>query len=401
MSFSKEEDIWNNFDEFNDIEDPKPDDDIDEKKSYNDSLFEKISVDSLSNKLSIEEYEMDVCYDCKSFSLIYKDGQYICSKCGLMQHKMLSEEAEYRIYSNGEGNSRGGNPERVGMATNSMLPESSLGTMIAKRGDNKSSIKKMIQYNSWHQMPYKERSLYRICMRITTLCKQAGIANIIIERAKEFYNIIRDVNTCRGDNRDSIIAACVYFACKDEKVPRSSKEIATIFNIELHDMTKGIKYFRDIWRLANKRQENIHMESSNPIDYIERYCSELHVDNYVRHIAEFVAIKSMFYNYVEDNTTPSIAAGSIFIACHVTGQEILKKNVADACKTSEVTISKCFKKLYPYLKDILPTEIYNNYKEYAKECDTVSMSSRLSVRTSPSLRPTKVNEDEIMAMFSI
>lgn len=357
-------DIWNNFNDFQTILNNSVED-TDYKRN---DMIDNIDKSSI-HKIPPEEYNMDTCTDCKSYSLVYQDGQYVCTTCGLMQHKMLSEEAEYRYYTNSDGSTRGGNPERVGMATNSMLPESSLGTMIAKRGDAKSSIKKMIQYNSWHQMPYKERSLYKICNKITNLCKQAGIPNIIIERSKDFYNIIRDINTCRGDNRDSIIAACVYFACKDEKVPRSSKEIATIFDIELHDMTKGIKYFRDIWRLANKRKENIHMESSNPIDYIERYCSDLYVDQYVKHIAEYVAIKSMFHNYVEDNTTPSIAAGSIYIACYVTDQNILKKSVADACKTSEVTISKCFKKLYPYLNDILPSSIYTNYVNSMKNLE--------------------------------
>lgn len=366
-SIDLDNDIWNNFSDFNSVVN-----NIDDTDYKRNEIFNNININT--NQLPHDEFHLDTCSDCKSFSLVYQDGQSVCTHCGLMQHKLLSEEAEYRCYNNGDGNTRGGNPERVGMATNSMLPESSLGTMIAKRGDAKSSIKKMIQYNSWHQMPYKERSLYRICNKITSLCKQAGIANIIIERAKDFYNTIRDVNTCRGDNRDSIIAACVYFACKDEKVPRSSKEIATIFDIALHDMTKGIKYFRDIWRLANKRNEYIHMESSNPIDYIERYCSDLYVDDYVKHISEYVAIKSMFHNYVEDNTTPSIAAGSIFIACYVTNQNIQKKQIADACKTSEVTISKCFKKLYSYLSDILPLSIYQSYLTYIKDIETTSMS---------------------------
>jgi transcription initiation factor TFIIB len=386
--WKSDSDIWNNFNDFDKI--------TEETTSVYEQILDNVSIDSLGKQLPLDEYQMDTCSDCKSFSLVYKDGQYVCTRCGLMQHKMLSEEAEYRYYSNSDSNTRGSNPERVGMATNSMLPESSLGTMIAKRGDNKSSIKKMIQYNAWHQMPYKERSLYRICSKISTLCKQAGIANIIIERSKELYNTIRDVNTCRGDNRDSIIAACVYFACKDEKVPRSSKEIASIFQIELHDMTKGIKNFRDIWRLANNRNENIHMESSNPIDYIERYCSELHVDEYVRHIAEYVAIKSMFFNYVEDNTTPSIAAGSIYIGCHVTGQNIIKKSVAEACKTSEVTISKCFKKLYPYFKNILPKSIYENYIEHI---DTISLSSKSSLRTSTLNSPNKISVVELSSIF--
>ena len=71
-----------------------------------------------------------------------------------------------------------------------MLPESSLGTLIKQRAYDNNSIKRMVQYNSWHQMPYKERSLYKICCKIASCSKMNGLPTIIIERAKEFYNII-------------------------------------------------------------------------------------------------------------------------------------------------------------------------------------------------------------------
>jgi transcription initiation factor TFIIB len=335
------DDIWNSFQEFDE---------------FNDNLSTKSK--------STTSFDSDQCVDCKTYTLVCQDGQYLCTNCGTIQQKVLCEEAEYRNYSN-DGHQRGSNQERVGAPTNSMMPESSLGTMISNRNyrrEGRQYVKKMIQYNSWHQMPYKERSLYKIFTRITNICKTASIPSIIIERAKEFYNTIRDVNTCRGTNRDSLIASCVYFACIAEDVPRSSKEIAEIFQIELHDMTKGIKNFRSILQQAtNRRQDTIRKELSNPIDFIERYCSDLHTDDFVKHIAEFVAIKAIFKNYVDDNTTPSIAAGAIYVACYVTMQNVSKKQVADACKTSEVTISKCFKKLNNVLPEILPKEIYAMY----------------------------------------
>ena len=45
----------------------------------------------------------------------------------------------------------------------------------------------------------------------------------------------------RGSNRKGIIAACVYFACKECEVPRTPKEIASMFTIDITVMTKGIK----------------------------------------------------------------------------------------------------------------------------------------------------------------
>jgi transcription initiation factor TFIIB len=381
--FNNNKNVWDCFKEFENksslILDESNDsdnednnlDNIDENNDYNlsddnagfdskvndDESYDDISADKILEEFGIID-NIYACLDCKTFTLIYNEGQHICTKCGLVQQKTLSEEAEYRNYSD---SNKSTNPERVGMPTNSMLPESSLGTLITHRNHDNTYIKRMVQYNTWHQMPYKERSLYKICCKITAKSKGSGLPNIIIERAKEFYNIIKEVNISRGDNRDGIIAACIYFACKDEKVPRSSKEIANIFGIKLQDMTKGIKNFRETWRVAKSNGDKISTDFSNPIDYIERYCSNLSVPIEVKHISEFIAIKSIMNNLVDDNTAPSIAAGSIFLACSVTGQSITKKQVSEACKTSEVTISKCFKKLNEKKMDLLPISIIKKY----------------------------------------
>ena len=337
--------VWDLFNEYN-------------KKENEDQL--ENDYDMYEENIDDELQDDYGCESCKTYTLVYQDGQHVCSNCGLIQHKKLSQDAEYRNY--GVSDNKSANPERVGMPTNYMLPESSLGTFITQRTYDKQHIKRMVQYNTWSQMPYRERSLYKTCCEISNKGKMNGLPTVITERAKEFYNTIRDVNISRGDNRDGLIAACIYFACKDECVPRSKKEIADVYKIDLKDMTIGIKNFRTNWRLSKKYGDKLKIECSNPIDFIERYCSHLPVSSNIKHIAEFIAIKSIFKNLVDDNTAPSIAAGAIFLACYVTEQHITKKQVADACKTSEVTISKCYKKLNEKKVDLLPKEIIKTYK---------------------------------------
>ena len=337
-------DIWNCFNDFN----------SQTNELEVDNHENNIQIDGSQNKnidTTLDEYQ---CIDCHSTNLLYEDGGLSCAVCGIKQPKKLSQDAEYRFY--GATDSRCSNPERVGMPTSTLLPEASMGSLIQQRHFDNSAMKRMVQYNSWNQMPYKERSLYKICCRIANRSSRAGLPPIIIDRAKELYSIVKEVNISRGDNRDGLIAACVWFACKDIGVPRSSKEIAEIFDIKLQDMTKGIKFFRENWRLASNNDQ-INNESSNPLNYIERYCSPLPINISVKHLAEFIAVKAILENYVDDNTAPSIAAGSIFLACQIMGSSISKKQVAESCKTSEVTISKCFKKLNDYKKDLLPKEI--------------------------------------------
>ena len=316
-------------------------------------IIDKHTVNSNINTSPSSNY----CIHCNINSLVYEDGNYYCSCCGIFQNKTLSEDIEYRYY--GDSDNKSTNPERLGMPTNILLPESSLGSLIST--NSSISFKKMIQYNIWNSMPYKERSQLKVFTEIASKSKSHGIPNMIIEQAKAYYKIISEKSIHRGSNRNGLIAACIYMACKKEKVPRSTKEIAAIFNIDIQDMTKGCKKFKEIFRLNNI--EITKNNSSNPLDYIERFCSNLQILDDVKYVCEFVAVKSISsnHNIVMDNTSPSIAAGTIFLVINLLNYPITKKNVAIACKISEVTISKCFKKLNNHKLELLPKKFIETH----------------------------------------
>ena len=232
----KTDNIWNCFDNFD------TNNKLDSAAEGISDILDDVSTAEFEETSDSELDKIYGCTNCKSYSIIYKDGTHICKNCGLEQLKRLSNELEYRNY--GDNDHKSSNPERVGLPVNYMMPESSMGTLIAQRTYDNNSIKRMVQYNSWNQMPYKERSSYKTCCKISNNGKMSGLPTIIIERAKELYNIIRDINISRGDNKEGLIAACIFFACIDEDVPRSNKEIAEICKIDLKDMTRGIKNFR-------------------------------------------------------------------------------------------------------------------------------------------------------------
>ena len=87
----------------------------------------------------------------------------------------------------------------------------------------------------------KERSIYKVFLEIQNVCNRHNIPSKIINEAKSIYKIVSTTKISRGTNREGIIASCVYFACKECDVPRSSKEIADMFGITSNIMTKGVK----------------------------------------------------------------------------------------------------------------------------------------------------------------
>ena len=148
-------------------------------------------------------------------------------------------------------------------------------------------------------------------------------------------------------NRKGIIAACVYFACKDCNVPRSSKEIAEIFNITPPTvMTKGIKKCQEIICMNKKNKHRLSQSTPiSPISLIERFCNKLCISEEETKIIRSICEKSIDENIISENTPPSIAAGCIFYFNKKNNNGLTKKKISDICRTSEVTINKCCKKL--------------------------------------------------------
>ena len=308
-------------------------------------------LDSLNQ---VEEVKVKDC--CKEKANFMVDNGVVQCKICLNSISNISENPEWRYY--GMNDTKNCDPTRCGMPINSLLPESSVGSSVAYNSNNK-TMNQIRKYQQWNGMPYKERSLYKVFVDIQDTCKAGGLPSKIINESKALYKIISSTKISRGSNRKGIIAACVYYACKECDVPRSSKEIADMFSIDVTIMTKGCK----------KCQEIINMDKANkgrlskgvtirPQDFIKRFCNRLKIEEDVtEHIMKIcnLAIES---NVISENTPPSIAAGCIFYYSKEYGLHITKKQISDTCKISEVTINKCTKKLEQECQLFVDRELY-------------------------------------------
>jgi transcription initiation factor TFIIB len=303
-----------------------------------DGLFS--SLDSLEEKTVAK---LTCCSDISNY--LSDNGIIVCSKCGNTISNIM-DGPEWRFY--GVSDSKRTNPTRCGMPVNVLLPESSIGTCVSYRGGDK-NMYKVRQYQKWSGMPYKERSLLKVFEEITRLSKKGNIPNSIITEAHMLYKITSSTKISRGSNRKGIIAACLYFACKINKVPRSTSEIAEIFDINTKIMSKGCKKFQEIMQLNKVDIYRINdVDSINLYDFIDRFCSNLDLSEQDITNIKTIAEKSVEINLVYENTPPSMAAGCIFLYVKHKQLSILKKDISDVCKISEVTINKCFKKLEPH-----------------------------------------------------
>jgi transcription initiation factor TFIIB len=277
------------------------------------------------------------------------NGTIICKKCQNTIYN-ISTEAEWRCYGTNEVKNQ--DPTRCGMPVNILLPESSVGSTVAFNYNNK-TMGKIRQYQQWQGMPYKERSKYKVFNEITEICKQNNIPTKIINEAKSLYNIVTQTKISRGANRKGIIGACLYFACKECNVPRGSKEIAIMFNIDSKVMTKGCKKCQEIIQMNKSNKNRLSTNTSiKPCDFIERFCNKLNIDDMNIQAIFELCNRITNQNIICENTPQSVAAGCILYYCKHNNIEFNKKEISSICKISEVTINKCNKKIYDYFKNM-------------------------------------------------
>ncbi len=221
--------------------------------------------------LNVKEVKEEKCCE-KNENYMYSEMGIKCKLCNKNVTDILNEP-EWKYY--GSADSRTSDPVRCGMPVNPLLPGSSLGTTINNKGNIYDRISTR---QNWNSMPYKERSKYKVFMGISAKCNENQLPKIIIETAKSLYSIIADTKISRGKNRKGVIAACVFNACKECKVPRSVKEIATMFDIDSKILTRGCKNYTEIIRLnkinVNRSQNS---ETIKLIDFVERFCHNLSI----------------------------------------------------------------------------------------------------------------------------
>lgn len=316
----------------------------------------ELDVPSENQSVTSEDIEnkYNLCISCTGSNIIIDDeeGHFVCQDCGVINNMILDKTPNFKD-SDGSSSS-------YGCPTNYFYPKSALGTKIRCKGYNKISL---LQRQG--QMPYKEKSLMEELKKIQEKCKQYSITQNIIDSAKILYKKINDSKHTKGNrkgknrimrciNRKSMIAACLFYACKLQKEPRSPKEIADIYSLEIKHVNRGYRKFMDVIDI-NEFVSNFN--SSNATDFISRFANKLNMSEKYINIATDISNNIQSLDLASTHEPPSVAAGCILLVVNLNNLSISKKQISTVFSISDVTISKTYRRIYPYYKIITNNHI--------------------------------------------
>jgi len=354
--------------------------------SFLDQLLDNENKEKERIKQVVDKtYNLDIkknfCVKCNTgdhISFDEKQSFNVCTNCGNIINNVMNNNPEWR--NNYDSSRRTIN--RCNVTTNPLLPQSSRSTTIGGYGYSK--IKTL---QKWSAMPYRERSLHGVLKVINYRCLKANIVKRVIDDAKILYkklseckhltgkNIGKNI-IIRGKNRESLIANCVFAACKRNKRTRSLKEIAKIFDLDYKEITRGRKTFHRLLKILKETNAKIkqatietknYLSASKPEHFVERFCRSLKIDHAYIEKAIMISQNIQKLNLASVHTPVSIASGAIMLIADIFSLPITKKKIAEQFDISEVTIMKAFKILNKFKEVVINEKLTNKVVKIVQE----------------------------------
>jgi transcription initiation factor TFIIB len=309
--------------------------------------------------------ERDYCEQCESILEYSDEGFLTCTntKCGIIYKDSLDQSPEWRFY--GADDNQSSDPTRCGMPINPLLEESSFACKVLCQGKTSYEMRKIRRYNEWQSVPYKEKTRYNEFQRIMMYAQIAGISTKIVDDAIKYHKKISEYeHSFRGDNKNGLLIASIYVSFRINEYPRTAKELAAMFNLDVAIATKGCKLAMMILNDLESEKDNehkTHFVQTTPNDFIERYCSRLNINAELTQLCKFISVKIEKENLMQSNAPNSIAAGIVYYISHLCNLNVSKADVSNVSEISEVTINKCYKTLELITEKLIPSVIIRKY----------------------------------------
>ena len=171
-----------------------------------------------------------------------EDGLYVCITCGRTDWEYVSDEPEWN-----SGSGEGPDMSRVGAPVNTTLYSAAWGsgTIMSTKGSTFAN-KRLARINFHTSMNHKDRSLHHAYDDLDRVGRTVlNLPEAVMLQAKIMYRKFNEEKLTRGAIRVGIKANCIFRACRDANVARTTQEIAEGFGIPPRDISRTADMFRE------------------------------------------------------------------------------------------------------------------------------------------------------------
>ncbi|MHA1283490.1 MAG: transcription initiation factor IIB [Promethearchaeota archaeon] len=279
------------------------------------------------------DFFSNVCPECGGKIIpIHPKGEEVCEQCGLVINERVVDysHSDKRAFTKQEKDKR----ERTGSPISELLPDMGLSTVIDSNINNP-DLKRAAKWNS--RMTWDKRNILIATTELKRIASNLNLPDHIKKSAIRIYKEAFKKKLLRGRSINGMVAACLYFACREKKIPRTLQEI-------LDQTSVSAKNVRRCYRTII-RELNLKAPSTDPIALIPRYIAELHLDieiekNTIKILQNYISKYS-----ISGKDPKGLCAGALYLVCKVKNKRISQKEISNIVGVTEVTLRSRYKEL--------------------------------------------------------
>jgi len=294
------------------------------------------------NKVEAIKSSIQEIYNCPecggSVIPITERGDSVCSQCGLVlnEKSLDNSHSGKRAYTNQERNSR----DHTGAPISNLVPDIGLTTVIDRQKIKDPDLKRAAKWDT--RITWGKRNLLIATTELKRICSNLNLPDHVKMEAMRLYKEAFNAKLLRGRSINAMVAACIYYAVRLKRIPRTFQEISDQSSENIKDMRRSYR--------ALLREFNLKAPNTNPSALIPKYISKLQLTQDVAINAKKV-VDTFISRFATSGKDPKgIVAGAIYIACKIKGLELTQKEIADSVGVTEVTLRSRYKELKNKLK---------------------------------------------------
>lgn len=293
-----------------------------------------------------------ICPDCKNpvpnIVEEFSSGDLVCGDCGLiLGDRIIDTRSEWRTFANDEGD----DPSRVGAAANPLLSGNQLDTIISYRDGNTGISRDLSKTQSKSAHVRGERNLLAAYKEIGAMCSAIHLPKTVTDVACQLFKRVDDEKLLRGKSNDAVMAACIFIACRQDKVPRTFKEICALTKVSKKEIGRCFKALEKVF------ETDRDPTSTSAEKLMVRFCNHLGLGPNVQREAEDLARSAKKLGTLAGRSPISVAAACIYMISALFKTPKSAKDIAIVAGVSDVTIRNAYKYLYAEREKLIDAKV--------------------------------------------
>src|SRR3989344_2646669 len=271
------------------------------------------------------------CPECSSVNLNWDEqlGEVFCNDCGtVVEEQQVDTSQEMQgSFDSGEKKGRGGAPLSM------QKFDKGLTTNVGEISDiyklDAGSTRKFLRLKKWQERVSTsiERNLRLAMAELRRVASFLNLPEVVKDEASRIYQFVLQRGLVRGRSMESVIAACIYAACRSYNIPRTLDEISVSSDVERKEIGRTYRFI--------VRKLKIKITPSSPKDYISRFASILHLTPKSQNDSLKILKKADIVELTSGRGPAGIAAAALYVASLLNDEKRTQREVADVAGITE------------------------------------------------------------------